>query len=83
MSVIQIISGILLVLACAFIIFVVLIQDSKDQGMSTAITGGSNESFFGKNSSRTHEAKLNRLTKVCAIVFFVATLVVNIIAAYK
>ena len=81
MTTIQIISGVLLILACLIIILVVLIQDSKDQGMSSAITGGSNDSFFGKNGRKTSDAKLAGFTRIAAIIFFVATLVVNIIAA--
>lgn len=77
-----IICGVLLIISSLIIIIVVLAQDSKDQGgLTSAIGGGSNDSFFGRNGSRTKEAKLNKLTKVCAIVFFIATLVVNIITA--
>lgn len=75
-----IICGVLLIISCLIIILIVLAQDSKDQGgLASAIGGGSNDSFFGKNSSRTKEAKLNRLTKIAAVIFFVATLVVNIV----
>jgi len=83
MSMLQIVSGILLIISCLFIILVVLIQESKDPGMTSAITGNANDSFYGKNTSRTHQARLTRLTKGAAIIFFVATLVVNIAAAYK
>lgn len=82
MDAIHIVSGILLLISCFVIILVVLIQDSKDQGMTSAITGASNDSFYGKNSSNTKEAKLNRLTKVAAIIFFAGTLAVNIFAVY-
>ena len=82
MSAIQIISGILLIISCLVIILVVLIQESKDQGMSSAITGSSNDSFFGKNGQKTREAKLARFTKVAAFIFFAATLLVNILATH-
>ena len=83
MGTIQIISGILLLISCLFIILVVLIQDSKDPGMTSAITGSSNDSFYGKNGSSTKDAKLAKITKVAAFIFFAATLLVNIIAVYK
>lgn len=80
MGPIGIICGVLLIISSIVIVFIVLAQDSNDQGgLTSAIGGGSNESFYGRNSSRTKEAKLNRITKICAIVFFVATLIVNII----
>lgn len=77
MSTIQIISGAFLIAACLVIILVVLIQESKDQGMTSAITGASNESFFDKNGKRTRDSAVANFTRVAAIIFFVATLVVN------
>lgn len=82
MNALQIVSGILLLISCLIIILVVLIQDSKDPGMTSAITGASNDSFYGKNSSKTRDAKVTRFTRVAAIIFFAATLAVNIAAVY-
>ncbi len=83
MKVIHIISGVLLLISCMIIILIVLFEHSKDQGMTSAITGGSNDSFYGRSGgSRTKEAKLNKITKISAIVFFVLTLTVNILAVY-
>ncbi|MBE6837541.1 MAG: preprotein translocase subunit SecG [Ruminococcus sp.] len=74
------ICGALLIVASLIIILIVLAQDSKDQGgLSSAIGGGSNDSFFGRNSGRTKEAKLNRLTKIATVILFIATLVTNIL----
>lgn len=81
MGVIEIIAAILLILACVFIIVIVLMQDSK-QGMSQTITGASADNYYQKNSGRTNEAKLAKGTKVAAIAFFVITLLVNVIAIY-
>lgn len=77
MSVIEIIGGVLLLIASLFIIIVTLMQSQKQQGMTSAITGAENDSFYGKNSGNTREAALERLTKVCAVIFFIVTLVVN------
>lgn len=77
MSTIQIISGAFLIAACVVIILVVLIQESKDQGMTSAITGSANDSFFDRNGKRTRDSAIARFTKIAAIIFFVATLVVN------
>lgn len=81
MGVIEIIAAILLILACVFIIIIVLMQDSK-QGMSQTITGASADNYYQKNSGRTNEAKLAKGTKIAAIAFFVITLLVNVIAIY-
>lgn len=81
MGVFEIISAVLLILACVFIVAVVLMQDSK-QGMSQTITGASADNYYQKNSSRTKEAKLNKMTKAAAVIFFVVALLVNVVAVY-
>ncbi|MDE6150218.1 MAG: preprotein translocase subunit SecG [Ruminococcus sp.] len=83
MSGIEIVAGILLILASLVIVLIVLVQESKEQGLTSAIGGGANDSFYGKNSSRTRDAKLSRFTKVAAVIFFIVTLVVNIIVAVQ
>lgn len=70
MGVLEIVLGILLIAASLAIIVIVLMQKSREGGLSGAITGGS-DTFFGKNKSRTKEAILARVTKYVAIVFFV------------
>ena len=81
MGILEIVSAICLILSCVFIIIMVLMQDSK-KGMSQAITGGSSDNFYQKNSGRSKEAKLARMTRTAAILFFVVTLVVNVFAVY-
>lgn len=82
MGVLQIIAAVLLIISCLLIILVVLAQDTK-QGMSQTISGASADNYYQKNSSRTKEAKLSRLTKIAAVVFFVVCLAVNIIAVVE
>ena len=62
MGVIEIIGGVLLLISSLFIIIVTLMQSQKQQGMTSAITGAENDSFYGKNSGNTREAALERLT---------------------
>lgn len=81
MSVLEIIAAILLILACIFIVLVVLMQDSK-QGMSQTISGSSADNYFQKNSGRTKEARLAKLTRTAAIIVFVVALLVNLITIY-
>lgn len=82
MGIIEIIAGSLLILSSIIIIVIVLLQESKQQGMSSAIGGGSNDSFYQHNTGRTREARLAKLTRNCAIAFFVLTLAVNIVALF-
>lgn len=82
MSTLEIISGILLLISSIFIVVVTLLQETKQPGMNSAIGGGSNDSFYGKNSGRTREAMLIRVTRVMAAIFFVVTLLVNIVPRF-
>lgn len=81
MGIFEVISAIVLIVACVFIVIVVLMKDTKTQ-MSQSISGTSNDSFYQKNAGRTKEAILNRATIVAAIIFFVLALAVNVINVY-
>mgnify|MGYP002543394441 FL=1 len=80
MGVIEIVSGIVLILCSIFIVVITLMQSQKQQGMTSAIQGSNNDSFYGKNGQNTREKALERLTKIVAVVFFVVTIAANIIA---
>ena len=82
MTALQIVFGIILVLLALVIIFLVLVQESNQQGLSGAISGGSSESFFGKNKGRTDEAKKAFITKVLAIAFMVLALVTVVVSMF-
>lgn len=83
MSTPEIVAGVLLIIAGLIIIMVVMAQESKEQGLTSAIGGGSNESFYEKNTGRTRDAKLSKFTRNAAIVLFLVTLAVNIFANIK
>ena len=69
----QVIVGILLFVTALILVVTVLLQESKQNGISAV--GGASETFFGKNKSKGLEAKLALITKVCAIVFVVLAIV--------
>ena len=73
--------GALLILASIFIVIVVLLQESKSAGLSGAIAGGA-DTFFGKNKSRTIEAKLAKLTKIVAVVFFILAIATTFVILF-
>ncbi len=72
-----ILGAVLIVISIALIILV-LLQESKQQGLSGAIAGGA-DTFFGKNKGRTMEAKLEKITKVLCTVFIILTLVTTFV----
>lgn len=75
-----ILGGVLILISIALIVLVML-QESKQQGLSGAIAGGA-DTFFGKNKGRTTEAKLVKLTKIFAAVFIVLTLVTTLVVGF-
>jgi len=70
MSALEIILSILLIITSLAVIVIIMMQKSREGGLSGAIAGGS-DTFFGKNKGRTLEARLARITRYVAIVFFV------------
>ncbi len=83
MAIYEMICGAVVLLLSLLIVILCLMQDTKtQQNMTSAITGGSNESFYGKNEGRTREAMLQKLTRNLAIITFVAILAMNIVIPY-
>ena len=76
MSVLEIVSGVILIFASIAIILMVLFQDSKGNGLSGAIGGG--EMMMGESRMRSNTAILANYTKYAGIVFFVCTLLVGV-----
>lgn len=74
----QIILSVVLVLVAIVLILVILLQSGKSDGMSGALTGAA-ETFFGKNKSRSLEAKLARATAWCAGIFVLLTFILAIL----
>ncbi|MCQ2461919.1 MAG: preprotein translocase subunit SecG [Clostridia bacterium] len=81
MSAIQYVLAIAVILVSIAIILLVLMQESKSEGLSGAIAGGA-ESFFGKNKGRTLEAKLVKFTKIAGVAFFVLALVASLLVLF-
>ena len=80
MGVLEIVSGVLLILCSVAIIVMVLFQDTKGSGLSGAIMGG--EMMANEGRSRSSNSMLARYTKYAAIVFFVIAIVVGVISIY-
>lgn len=81
MGVFEIVSAIILIIACVFIVVVILLKDTKTQ-MSQSISGNSSDSFYQRNAGRTKEAMLNKATIAAAVIFFVLAIAVNVINVY-
>ena len=81
MSPLQIILGIVLLLASVFLIVVVMLQDKAKRGLSGAIAGGSdNNSYLGKNGTAGKSKVLSKVTTIVAIVFAVIVVIAYLFA---
>ena len=80
MSVFEIVAGVFLLRACILIIVSTMLQQPKEGGLGASFA--STESYFGRNSGRTMEAVLARLTKIGGVAFFILTVLASILAVY-
>ncbi len=62
-----------LVLASIVLIASILLQSGKSAGLSGSIGGGA-EQIWGKNKARDYDDKFDKVTKVSAVVFMLAAL---------
>ena len=76
-STLQMILSVLDVLVCIALTLLVLVQNSKSEGLD-AMVGGAAETFFGTNKARSLEAKLQKMTVGVSIAFFALTAVLAI-----
>jgi preprotein translocase subunit SecG len=69
----QIALGVTTIVVALVITVLIMLQESKAQGLSGVIAGGV-DSMLGKSKGHSFEDKLVAYTKYCAIAFFVLTL---------
>ena len=77
MTALKIVIGVVYLLICIGLIILVLLQESKSEGVG-AITGGA-DTFFGKGKTNTREGMLNKLTVVLSIFFAITAVVFGVI----
>ncbi len=82
MNALDIVLGVLTVLLCLIVVVLVLMQQGKRSGVSSAVSGGS-ESFISGSKSRTKDATLKRMTRFAAIALMLLLVVVNIYAFFR
>ena len=68
---------IIFVIICVALTIIVLMQESKQNGLSGAISGAA-DTYWGKNKGRSMEGKLVTITKVLAVLFILIAVILNI-----
>lgn len=74
MGIVGIVFTVLLMVSAIVLIASILLHSGKSAGLTGAIGGGA-EQIWGKNKARDYDSKLDRVTKICATLFFVSTIV--------
>lgn len=76
MGALRVILTILFILVCIALTVLVLMQEGKAAGLG-AISGAA-ETYWGKNKGRSMEGMLVKLTKICAVLFVLLAVVLNL-----
>ncbi len=76
MEVLRTILTIVFIIVCLALTVLVLMQEGKSSGLG-AISGAA-ESYWGKNKGRSMEGFLVKATKVCAVLFILLSMVLNL-----
>ena len=64
------------VVICIALAIIILMQESKQNGLSGAISGAA-DTYWGKNKGRSMEGKLVKITKILVILFIVIAVILN------
>ncbi len=75
MGILEIVIGIVLLVASIFLVAVIMLQDKAKRGLSGAIAGGSGASYQGKNAAPQKGKLLSKITTIVAIVFVVIVVI--------
>ena len=63
-------------IVCLIITVVILLQEGKQAGLTGVISGAA-DTYWGKNKGRSMEGKLEKATKICVVLFFVLSVILN------
>ena len=76
MEILKIVLTILFVIDCIVLTALVLLQEGKSEGLG-AISGAA-DSFWGQNKGRSMEGALVKATRICAVLFLVLAVALNL-----
>ena len=76
MAILKTILTVVFILICLALTVIILLQEGKSAGLG-AISGAA-ETYWGKNKGRSMEGKLEKFTKLAAVLIFVLALVLNL-----
>ena len=80
MGIWEMIVGILVLILSIIMVIVIILQEGHQAGLGT-VTGGA-DSFLSKGKARTADAIFAKITKYCAITFFILVVVLNALSFF-
>ena len=80
MGIWEILVGAFVLIFSVIMIIVIILQEGHDSGLGT-ITGGA-DSFLKRGKAKTADALFAKITKYCAIVFFVLVVLLNALSYF-
>lgn len=75
MEALRIILSVIFMIICVIFTVTVLMQEGKSAGLGSI--GGMADTYWGKNKGRSMEGKLEKLTTIIAVLFFVLAIILN------
>ena len=76
MDVFKIVISVILIINCIICTIAVLLQEGKSAGLGAL--SGSSDTYWSKNKGRSTEGLLANVTKVCAVIFFILCIALNL-----
>lgn len=76
METLRLVLQIIFVIVCIALTVIVLMQEGKSAGLGSI--GGISDTYWGKNKGRSIEGKLEKLTTIIAVLFFVLAIILNL-----
>jgi preprotein translocase subunit SecG len=71
------IATIIISIISVILIVAIVLQQGKSAGLSSSLAGSS-ETFWTKSKSKTKEGKLEKITTIAGIIFFILAILLNV-----
>ena len=72
--------GVILIVLCVAIIGLVVCQDAKSEGINGVLSGGAENSFYGRQKNKQLQSILNKATIVCSILMAIVVILMLALA---
>ncbi len=80
MSTVQTIFAVAYILFTIIFMSTILLQKKRSSGLGAQMAGaGASNTYWDKNKNNSIEGKLSRYTVICGVIYFVITLLYNLI----